>query len=190
MIGANWIWFVLAASVLSLIVAVLFTREVLGSENGTPAMQAIASAIREGAEAFLRRQYITIFGFSILLAILLFAFYAVTKNTDLAIKTVISFFAGAICSGLAGFSGMFVSVRANARVAAAAHKSLNRAMQLALRGGAVTGLTVVSLSLLGVGLIFIAFGGLANPTEVPYQIVGFGFGASFVALFAQLGGGI
>jgi K(+)-stimulated pyrophosphate-energized sodium pump len=188
--AGGWIWFVLAVSVGSLIVAALFTREVLNSEDATPAMKAIAAAIREGAQAFLRRQYFTIYGFSILLAILLFAFYAVTKNTDLAFKTVISFFAGAVCSGIAGFSGMFVSVRANSRVAAAAHHSLNKALKLALRGGAVTGLSVVSLSLLGVGIIFIAFGGLQNPTLVPYEIVGFGFGASFVALFAQLGGGI
>jgi K(+)-stimulated pyrophosphate-energized sodium pump len=186
----GWIWFVFGVSVASLIVAALFTREVLCSEDGTPAMRAIAAAIREGAQAFLRRQNLTIYGFSILLAALLFVFYAVTKSTDLAFKTVISFFAGAVCSGLAGFSGMFVSVRANIRVAAAAHHSLNRALRLALRGGAVTGLSVVSLSLLGVGIIFLAFGGLQNPTLVPFEIVGFGFGASFVALFAQLGGGI
>ncbi|HEY0306748.1 MAG TPA: sodium-translocating pyrophosphatase [Acidobacteriaceae bacterium] len=191
MLVTHWIWFVLAVSVLSLLVAVLFTREVLGSDKGTPAMQAIATAIREGAEAFLKRQYYTIYGFSLLLGALLFIFYALTKHDYvLAGKTVISFFAGAICSGLAGFSGMFVSIRANLRAAAAARTSLNRALQLALRGGAVTGLSVVSLSLLGVGIIFIAFGGMAHPTEVPYEIVGFGFGASFVALFAQLGGGI
>ena len=189
MLVTHWVWFVLAVSVLSLLVAVLFTREVLASDKGTPAMQAISTAIREGAEAFLKRQYYTIYSFSVLLGVLLFIFYALTKHDYvLATKTVISFFAGAICSGLAGFSGMFVSIRANLRAAAAARTSLNRALQLALRGGAVTGLSVVSLSLLGVGIIFIAFGGMTHPTEVPYEIVG--FGASFVALFAQLGGGI
>lgn len=188
--ATGWVWFFLAVSTLSLIVAWLFTREVLAADSGTEAMQQIAGAIKEGAEAFLRRQYITIYGLSIVLAILIFAFYAYTKTMDLAIKTVISFFAGAICSGLAGFSGMFVSIRANLRAASAARTSLNRALQLALRGGAVTGLSVVSLSLLGVGLIFLAFGGMDNPKTVPYEIVGFGFGASFVALFAQLGGGI
>jgi K(+)-stimulated pyrophosphate-energized sodium pump len=189
----GWVWFFLAVSTLSLIVAWLFTREVLGSDSGTEAMQEIAGAIKEGAEAFLRRQYSTIYAFSIAAAILIFAFYAYTKGIDLAIKTVVSFFAGAICSGLAGFSGMFVSIRANLRAASAARTSLNRALQLALRGGAVTGLSVVALSLLGVGLIFLAFGGMrdqAHTLAVPYQIVGFGFGASFVALFAQLGGGI
>ena len=191
-----WVWFVFTVSVLALFVAFLFTREVLGADNGTPAMQAISTAIREGAEAFMKRQYTTIYGFSLLLGALLFVFYAVTKDTHLAMITVVSFFAGAICSGLAGFSGMFVSIRANLRAASAARTSLNRAMQLALRGGAVTGLLVVSLSLLGVGIIFVVFGGM-NPADgyaaaktVPYEIVGFGFGASFVALFAQLGGGI
>jgi len=191
-----WVWFIFVVSVLALFVAFLFTREVLGADNGTPAMQAISTAIREGAEAFMKRQYTTIYGFSLLLGVLLFAFYAVTKDTHLAMITVVSFFAGAICSGLAGFSGMFVSIRANLRAASAARTSLNRAMQLALRGGAVTGLLVVALSLLGVGIIFCVFGGL-NPADgyaaaktVPYEIVGFGFGASFVALFAQLGGGI
>src|SRR3989442_602907 len=105
-------------------------------------------------------------------------------------KTRVVFAVGAICSGIAGFSGMFVSIRANLRAASAARSSLARALQLALRGGAVTGLSVVAMSLLGVGVLFLAFGGMKDPTSVPYQLVGFGFGASFVALFAQLGGGI
>jgi K(+)-stimulated pyrophosphate-energized sodium pump len=90
----------------------------------------------------------------------------------------------------AGFSGMWVSIRSNIRTASAARTDLNKALQIALRGGAVTGLSVVALSLLGVGILFYAFGGLEDPQHVPHQIVAFGFGASFVALFAQLGGGI
>jgi K(+)-stimulated pyrophosphate-energized sodium pump len=180
----------MAVSGLSLLMAYIFTRQVLSADTGTKQMQDIAGAIKEGAEAFMKRQYKTIYLFCALLAVVLFFFYARTKTWELAEKTVISFLAGAICSGLAGFSGMFVSIRANLRAASAARTSLNKAMQLALRGGAVTGLSVVALSLLGVGLIFIAFGGMSNPTTVPYEIVGFGFGASFVALFAQLGGGI
>jgi K(+)-stimulated pyrophosphate-energized sodium pump len=186
----GWVWFFLTVSGLSLLMAWIFTRQVLGADQGTSGMQQIAGAIKEGAQAFMKRQYTTIYGLSIVLAILIFIFYATTKNNALAWKTVLSFFAGAICSGLAGFSGMFVSIRANLRAASAARTSLNRALQMALRGGAVTGLSVVALSLLGVGLIFLAFGGMDNPQTVPYEIVGFGFGASFVALFAQLGGGI
>ncbi len=186
----GWVWFIMGVSVASLGMAWVFTREVLGADTGTAAMQEISLAIKQGAEAFMKRQYKTIYALSVVLAILIFWFYAEQKGSALAWKMVISFFAGAICSGLAGLSGMFVSIRANLRAASAARTSLNRAMQLALRGGAVTGLSVVALSLLGVGLIFLAFGGMANPKLVPYQIVGFGFGASFVALFAQLGGGI
>ena len=186
----EWVWFIMGVSVVSLLMAWIFTREVLGADTGTAAMQAIALAIKQGAEAFMKRQYKTIYTFSVILAVLIFGFYYETKGSDLAIKMVVSFFAGAVCSGLAGLSGMFVSIRANLRAASAARTSLNRAMQLALRGGAVTGLSVVALSLLGVGIIFLAFGGMDDPTHVPYQIVGFGFGASFVALFAQLGGGI
>ena len=185
-----WVWFVLVVSVLSLGVAWLFAGHVLAADTGTPAMQQIAAAIKQGAEAFLRRQYTTIYSFSIVIAILFFLFYHFTQNTELAIKIAASFFAGAICSGLAGFSGMFVSIRANLRAASAARTSLNQALQLAIRGGAVTGISVVALSLLGVGSVFLAFGGMHNPTVIPYQIVGFAFGASFVALFAQLGGGI
>ncbi|MGO9639991.1 MAG: sodium-translocating pyrophosphatase [Candidatus Acidiferrales bacterium] len=185
-----WVWFFLVVSVVSLCVAWIFARWVLAADTGTKAMQDISGAIKEGAEAFLKRQYTTIYGLSVVLGILLFTFYAFTKGSHLAWETVISFFAGAVCSGLAGFCGMFVSIRANLRAASAARTNLNRALQLALRGGAVTGLSVVALSLLGVGIIFLSFGGLHNPKSVPYEIVGFGFGASFVALFAQLGGGI
>ncbi len=182
--------FIMSVSVLSLMVAVLFARQVLRAETGTPGMQEIAAAIKEGAEAFLRRQYSTIALLSGVVALILFAFYLRSKGMTLAWRTVVAFLFGALCSGIAGYSGMFVSIRANLRAAAAARTSLNRALQLALRGGAVNGLAVVALSLLGVGGLFYFFGGLEHPQEVPLHIVGFGFGASFVALFAQLGGGI
>ena len=191
MTAQYWVYFFLAVSALSLVVAFYFARFVIGSDTGTPEMQKIAAAIKEGAEAFLKRQYKTIYALSVVAAILIYALYLfLGKTPELATKTVISFLAGAICSGLAGFSGMFVSIRANLRAASAARTNLNKALQIALRGGAVTGLSVVALSLLGVGGIFLIFGGMTNPGDVPYEIVGFGFGASFVALFAQLGGGI
>jgi len=190
MSAEGWVWFVMLVSAGSLLMAVLFTRQVLGADTGTAAMQEIAAAIKEGAEAFLRRQYSTIYMLSLALAAVIFFFYLSSKGMTLAWKTTVAFAVGAICSGIAGFSGMFVSIRANLRAASAARSSLARALQLALRGGAVTGLSVVDMSLLGVGVLFLAFGGMKDPTSVPYQLVGFGFGASFVALFAQLGGGI
>src|SRR5712692_3900615 len=125
------------------------------------------------------------------LAVIIYLGYLIGKgDSALAMRMTISFVIGAACSLAAGFSGMWVSIRSNIRVASAARTDLNRALQIALRGGAVTGLSVVALSLLGVGILFWIFGGLDSPTEVPDQIVAFGFGASFVALFAQLGGGI
>lgn len=190
MSAQGWVWFVMLVSASSLLMAALFTRQVLSADTGTKGMQEIAAAIKEGAQAFLRRQYSTIFLLSLALGALIFFFYLSTKGTTLAWKTTVAFAVGAVCSGIAGFSGMFVSIRANLRAASAARSSLAKALQLALHGGAVTGLSVVAMSLLGVGLLFLAFGGMRDPESVPYQLVGFGFGASFVALFAQLGGGI
>ena len=189
--GAGFLWLALGISVLALLTVFYFAQYVLRSDTGTEQMRTISDAIREGAEAFLRRQYKTIGILSIVLAVLIFIGYKVSpRNAPLATKTVIAFLIGAACSGFAGFTGMYVSIRANIRTASAARTSINNALRIALRGGAVTGLVVVAMSLLGVGLLFYFFGGLGAPREVPYQVVGFGFGASFVALFAQLGGGI
>jgi K(+)-stimulated pyrophosphate-energized sodium pump len=186
-----WLWIAMGVGVLALIAAFALARNVLSADTGTAEMQAISNAIREGAEAFLSRQYRTIGILALVLAVVVFAgYHASPRTAPLALKTVISFLVGAVCSGLAGFTGMYVSIRANIRTASAARTSLNKALQAALRGGAVTGLVVVALSLLGVGALFFFFGGLDHPQAVPYQLVGFGFGASLVALFAQLGGGI
>jgi len=188
---AIWLWIAMGVGVLALIAAFALAKMVLAADTGTAEMQAISNAIREGAEAFLARQYKTIGILAVVIAIIVFCGYNFSPRThDVALKTVVAFLVGAICSGLAGFTGMYVSIRANIRTASAARSSLNGALQAALRGGAVTGLVVVALSLLGVGALFFFFGGLQNPTAVPYQLVGFGFGASLVALFAQLGGGI
>jgi K(+)-stimulated pyrophosphate-energized sodium pump len=189
---------VLGISLLSLTVAFFLARHVLAAETGTPAMQEIANAIREGAEAFLSRQYRTIGALSIVAAAVIFGFYFWNREVPniaemgegTAWKVTVSFLTGALCSAVAGYVGMYVSIRANIRTAAAAMTSLNKALQLAIRGGAVSGLSVVAMSLLGVGGLFFLFGGMHDYQHVPLQIVGFGFGASFVALFAQLGGGI
>jgi len=187
-----YLWIALAAGAVALAAALLFARSVIAAEQGTAEMQQIASAIREGAQAFMGRQYKTIAIMAVVLAALLyFGYLAYPLTAPLAAKVVISFLVGAACSGFSGYTGMFVSIRANLRVAAAARSSLSGALKLALRGGAVTGLIVVGLALLGISILFLAFGGIgAHPEAVPYQLVGFGFGASLVALFAQLGGGI
>jgi len=191
---------VLGLSVVALAVAVGLARWVLKQDNGTAEMRKISDAIQEGAGAFLRRQYRTIFTLSVFLAVLIFVLYAFFRSphpgeppaTTMAFWTTLSFVFGAVCSGIAGLIGMFVAVRANIRTASAARSSLNRALQIALRGGAVSGLFVVAMSLLGVGGLYTIVHAFAvvPPERIPLLIVGYGFGASFVALFAQLGGGI
>jgi K(+)-stimulated pyrophosphate-energized sodium pump len=175
-------------SLLALVVAGIFALQVLRAEPGPPRMKDVADAIREGAEAFLKRQYTTIAIMAIVVAIIIFGVYFLSGKSDVAWHTAVAFIFGAFLSALAGVVGMWISVRANLRSAVASCDHSGRAVVIALRGGAVSGLTIVSLSLLGVSLIFYAFG--ANPLQTPFLIVGFGFGASFIALFAQLGGGI
>ncbi len=159
-------------------------------------MQKVANAIFQGARAFLNRQYRTIAILAIFAAIIVGVVLALlgqgtsADRFNLAWHTSLAFLIGAICSGISGYIGMDVAVRSNARTASAATRSLGEALMVSLRGGAVSGFLVVSLSLLGVSLVFTAYGGLSNPAVAPSLIVGFGFGASFVALFAQLGGGI
>jgi len=169
---------------------------VLRKDRGTPEMQKVANAIFQGARAFLNRQYRTIAILAIFAAIIVGVVLALLGQGDsaarfsLAWHTSLAFLIGAICSGISGYIGMDVAVRSNIRTASAATRSLGEALMVSLRGGAVSGFLVVSLSLLGVSLVFTAYGGLTNPAVAPSLIVGFGFGASFVALFAQLGGGI
>jgi K(+)-stimulated pyrophosphate-energized sodium pump len=190
---------VLSISVVALAVAVSLARWVLGQDNGTPEMRVISDAIQEGATAFLKRQYKTIGWLSVVLGLLIYVLYAFarTPHADepralvLALTTTLSFLFGALCSGTAGVVGMVVAVRSNIRTASAARSSLNRALQISLRGGAVSGLFVVAMSLLGVSGLYATLDAIGfEPTKIPLMIVGYGFGASFVALFAQLGGGI
>ncbi|MBI1748861.1 MAG: sodium-translocating pyrophosphatase [Acidobacteria bacterium] len=196
----NLLYLIFTISLASLAFAGYLARSVLQKDTGNKQMQEIAAAIKEGAEAFLRRQNKTIGLLSLVLALIIFLFYKTSTSENVttlgsnqlqvALRITISFLIGAACSLIAGYTGMFVSIRANIRAAAAAGRSLNEALQVALRGGAVSGLFVVAMSLLGVGGLFYLFDGLKDPKSIPGQIVGFAFGASFVALFAQLGGGI
>ncbi|HZS02629.1 MAG TPA: sodium-translocating pyrophosphatase [Chloroflexota bacterium] len=183
------------AGLIAVAFAAYLARDVLSRDQGTPAMQEVAGAIFEGAMAFLNRQYRTIWMIAIVAAVIIgFVLYALEPDRNLAFdlgwRTAVAFLVGAACSSLAGFIGMYIAVKSNLRTASAAQRSLQEAITVALRGGAVSGFLVVALSLLGVALIFYAFGGAAEPDRAPFLIVGFGFGASFVALFAQLGGGI
>ncbi len=200
---ANLITLVFASSLAGLGFAAWLALWVLAKDTGTPAMRKISDAIKQGAEAFLRRQNRTILLLSAIFAALLFVGYGllrshrefdpVSSSLELAGWTTLSFVLGALCSVCAGYVGMWVSIRANIRTAAAACLSLNEALQVSLRAGGVSGMVVVAMSLLGVAGLFVLVK-LLSPNidlvKIPLLIVGYGFGASFVALFAQVGGGI
>jgi K(+)-stimulated pyrophosphate-energized sodium pump len=192
------------AGIAAVLFALYLARDVLSRDTGTPEMQAVAGTIREGADAFVKRQYTTIAALALVGAVIIGIVIAVVETPDVAdvrqlagapigVLTAIAFLVGAICSMASGIIGMFISVRSNVRTASAARRSLVEAVQVAMRGGAVSGFLVVSLSLLGVWGIFTLYSSLVadiTVAQAPFLIVGFGFGASFVALFAQLGGGI
>jgi K(+)-stimulated pyrophosphate-energized sodium pump len=205
---SSLLWIVLGCSAFALLFAIWLSRWVLSRGRGNADMQKISDAIQQGAEAYLARQYKTIAALALVVAVVLAVGYGVLRtsiptdpvssSTLLAIYITFSFLLGALSSGIAGYMGMWISIRANIRVAAAATTSLNGALQTALRSGAVSGLFTVAMSLAGVGGLFAVINNFVPPglapdvwaQRIPYLIVGYGFGASFVALFAQLGGGI
>lgn len=180
--------YVFAVSALSLCVAAYIARWILSQDSGTERMKEISNAIRIGAEAYLGRQYRTISVIAIVTAILLAVGIRDSNSQWAGAYTAGGFMLGALSSNLAGYIAMFISVRSNVRAARGAMTSLDRALKIAFRGGLVFGLAVVSLSLFGLAtLLVLSPLGLGSD---PRLIVGFGFGASFAALFAQLGGGI
>lgn len=165
----------LVAGILGLLMTGFLTRRVLAAETGTAEMLRISQAIQEGASAFLRREYQYLVIFVVVVAVLLVLLVNV--------PTAITFVAGAFTSALAGFIGMNIAVRANVRTAAAARKGLNPALRVAFSSGAVMGLAVVGLGVLGLAILYTVFQDLS-------VLAGFGFGASSIALFARVGGGI
>jgi K(+)-stimulated pyrophosphate-energized sodium pump len=195
---------ILPAGIIAILFALYLARDVLARDTGTEAMQDVAGTIYEGATAFLRRQYTTIGILAVVGAVVIGIVIGIVESAEVAdvpklaglpigVMTGFAFIVGAACSMASGIIGMLIAVRANVRTASAARRSLVEAVQVAMRGGAVSGFLVVALSLLGVWGIFTAYStfiGDVTPAEAPFLIVGFGFGASFVALFAQLGGGI
>ncbi|MGB8901798.1 MAG: sodium-translocating pyrophosphatase [Methylocella sp.] len=182
----NSIWAVIFAGLLSVVYGVVTSSKLLAADAGSPRMQEIAGAIREGAQAYLKRQYATI----AVVGIAIFAAFGFLVSWLLAA----GFLIGAILSGAAGFIGMNVSVRANVRTAQAAMQSLAAGLDISFKAGAVTGLLVAGLALLGVAVYFyILTGPLGHAPESRETIdalVALGFGASLISIFARLGGGI
>ncbi len=180
------LWLIVLCGALSIVYAVWATMSVLKSDAGNPRMQEIAAAVREGAQAYLRRQYTTIG----IVGVVIFALLVYFLGTLVAVGFAI----GAILSGAAGFIGMNVSVRANVRTAQAATTSLAGGLELAFKAGAITGMLVAGLALLGVTLYFgfLTYSMHLTPDSrtVVDAMVALGFGASLISIFARLGGGI
>jgi H(+)-translocating pyrophosphatase len=193
---------IIGISFLGLIFARILTSWVLKKGTGSEAMQKISNAIKEGAEAFLKRQYKTIMILVVIFIVILFVGYGflrphqnfdpVGTPLEMAFWIALSFLLGAGCSLIAGYVGMWISIRANIRAANGVLKNINEGLQIALRSGAVSGLVVVAMSLLGVAGLYLLIKSTTGieDTKIPFLMVGYGFGASLVALFAQLGGGI
>ncbi|MFA6295743.1 MAG: sodium-translocating pyrophosphatase [Patescibacteria group bacterium] len=167
--------FALVSAIIALFFAGYLVMQINKAEKGNQKMEEISKAIREGAMAYLKRQYRAIAIFAVILFVVLW----VATN----FQTAIGFLVGAFLSALAGFIGMSVSVRANVKTAQAATRGLSKALDVAFKGGAVTGMAVVGTSLLGVTIFYLIF-------RDPILLIGFGFGASLVSLFARVGGGI
>jgi K(+)-stimulated pyrophosphate-energized sodium pump len=191
-------WVVPFAGVLAIAFAGYLVWNVMRRDPGTKEMQDIGNMIFEGAKAFLRRQYTTIAILSVVVAVLIAVLVGSLRGEEgipgmtpvgIAWRTGVAFLVGAFCSAVSGYVGMLISVKSNVRCANAARVGgLKQAIDVGIKAGAVSGFLVVALSLIGVTAMYFAYGGKAEIT--PHVIVGFGFGASFVALFAQLGGGI
>jgi len=173
----------IVAGGVALLFAAFTAIRVLKADQGNEQVRAIGDAIREGSNAFLRREYMALVPFVVVVAIVLGVLIDWLTLGEVIPKTAISYLAGTICSAVAGLVGMSVAVRANVRTATAAIQGLNPALRIAFSSGTVMGVTVVGIGLLGVTILYAIFQDIT-------VVAGFGFGASSIALFARVGGGI
>ena len=175
------------SAVISILVGLYFLRYVNRQDSGSEKMKEISNLIRGGANAFIKREYKTLAMFVAVVSVLILVFLPdplwLTSEPIRNVAMVLAYTFGSSCSALAGVLGLNVATKANAKVAQGAKEGLNRAFSVGFRGGAVMGLSVVGLGLLGVSIVYWLTGD-------PYIVLGFSFGASSLALFAKAGGGI
>ena len=188
----EWYFITPVAGVASIALAFYLHRYIRSQDSGTERMREIALAIKEGAQAYLRRQNMTLTAFTAVMAIILGSLFSLSDGALTGVSISVAYLFGSLCTAVAGYAGMMAAVEANVRTASAARTGLKKSFSVAFYGGAIMGMSIVGLSLLGISLLFFIYSNILgwSAAEATKVVLAFSFGASALALFAKAGGGI